>query len=300
MNCEPASVVAATLTRRLESEVLRLASTPRSTVSIVGELGVGKQAWARRLHAESARAQGPFVVAEPGVDLGEELFAAAEGGTLYLREVATLGQAEQAALVELLGHRAGPTTEEEPGGLRLIAASRRLPEELGLREDLEYRLNVLVLEVAPLRERPEEVLPLARHLLARAARELGLPLPSLGEAAEASLLARSWPGNLHELALDLRAALLARHLTGGKPGLQGVSSAPLGPLGAFWGEAGGPVAGEDSPGGGLGEDLSLESLEEQAIRAALAESGGNRSLAARRLGIHRTTLYHKLRRYGMG
>ncbi|MDF1799715.1 MAG: sigma 54-interacting transcriptional regulator [Planctomycetota bacterium] len=300
MNCEPASVVAAPVTRRLESEVLRLASTPRSTVSIVGELGVGKQAWARRLHAESARRAGPFVVAEPGVALSEQLFAAAEGGTLYLREVATLDASEQAMLVELLTHRAGPTTEEQPGGLRLVAASRRAPEQLGLREDLDYRLNVLVLEVPPLRERPEELLPLARHLLARAARELGLPLPALGEAAEASLLARTWPGNLHELALELRAGLLARQLAGDEGGAAGASGRPLGPLGALCGPNGMQMETHSAPRAPSGGDLSLETLEEQAIRAALAESGGNRSLAARRLGIHRTTLYHKLRRYGMG
>lgn len=279
-------MAAAAATRRLEAEVRRLASTPRSTVSILGEAGVGKQAWARRLHAASARAEGPFVVWQPGVPLDEALLARAEGGTLYLRETAALDVDQQGLLVALLDqHRAGPTAEGERGGFRLVAASRRT-DGGGLREDLDYRLNVLVLEVPPLRERPEELAPLAAALLSRLAAELGVPHRGLSEAAEAQLIARDWPGNLHGLAATLRLALVE--------GLDPAGPAPEGPLEAL------PVVGDEPVAVEAPGDVSLDRLEERAIRRALADSGGNRSLAARRLGIHRTTLYHKLRRFGLG
>lgn len=277
MNCAPATIAATPVTKRLEAEVRRLATTPRTTISIVGEAGVGKQAWARRLHAESARRDAPFVVLEVGEPLTEAVFARAAGGTLFLREVSRLGADDQALLMARFG-------EDAPEAPRILAASRT---PSGLREDLEYRLNVLVLEVPPLRERLGELGLLAQHLAVRQARELGQVAPGLGPDAEAALVARTWPGNLHELAWCLRGALVGRlggdangpfhademHLIGQK-GVDMVSSRP--------------------------ESLSLDSLEEDAVRRALEASSGNRSLAARRLGIHRTTLYHKLRRFGLG
>ncbi len=287
MNCEPATVAACPATRRLESEVERLAATPRSTVSILGEAGVGKQAWARRLHASSSRAAGPFVVWHPGRPLDEELLARAEGGTLYLREAAELTPVDQALLLDVLTqHRAGPTTEDDRSGFRLVAASRRT-DGSGLREDLDYRLNVLVLEVPPLAERPEEIPALAAALLPRLARELGLPARPLSAEAEADLLLRPWPGNLHALSAALRQALLQ--------GFQQPQEGALERVPDPYREDVDQMAPLD-----VLDELSLDHLEERAVRQALADSGGNRSLAARRLGIHRTTLYHKLKRFDLG
>jgi DNA-binding NtrC family response regulator len=284
MNCEPARIAATPVTKRLEDEVRRLATTPRTTISIVGEAGVGKQAWARRLHAESARSDGPFVMLEPGEILDEGVFASASEGSLYLRETARLSSADQERLLGLLAGTAASA------GPRILAGSRA-PLEAAvasetLREDLEYRLNVLVLEVPPLRERLGELGALAVHLLGRLTPRLGLEAIGLEPQAEAQLASHDWPGNLHELAWRLEGALLARLQTGA-----------TGPLCAV--EL--PFDGESGPDRGhLGaRELNLDKLEGQAVRLALELSGGNRSLAARHLGIHRTTLYHKMRHFGL-
>lgn len=286
MNCAPARIAESPLSKRLESEVLRLATTPRSTISVVGPIGVGKQAWARRLHAESARASAPFVVVEPGEAVDAAAIAAAHGGTLYLREVAHLAPGSHAALAELLA-------QGDPDTARVVAASRRPLEaavEAGaLPEDLEYRLNVLTLEVAPLSERLGELGALAGHFLERLAPALGLATPAgLTEEATADLAARDWPTGLHGLSWVLSGALLAR-LRDGNWG----SSDPLTAAEFIPNDQLAPQQPGASPQG------SLEALEEAAVRRALEAHGGNRSSAARELGIHRTTLYQKMRRYGL-
>ncbi|MFT6361737.1 MAG: DNA-binding NtrC family response regulator [Planctomycetota bacterium] len=279
------------LTKRLEAEVLRLASTPKTTVSITGELGVGKQTWARRLHAASARRDGAFVVLAAGEALGPEVLERAIGGTLYLADATSLDHEQQDALDLLLsGHL--DTVPADPG-IRVIAASREdlglAMEEGRLREDLEYRLNVLTLDVPPLRERVEEILPYAEHFLGAYAARLRLPMPDLAPDARAALLAHRWPGNLYELESVLNGAFFGSNGTNVV-----VTSATLGLMGLN-------LAGEDlilAPTPGT-SSLSLDALEEDAVRRALAASSGNRSLAARQLGIHRTTLYHKMRRFGI-
>lgn len=283
MNCVPATIAATPVTKRLEAEVLRLATTPRTTISIVGEAGVGKQAWARRLHAESARGRAPFVVLEAGRALTEDHFREAAEGALFVREVGRLTPGDQSTLMDHFAR----DTESAP---RVLAASRAPLEEAvakgALREDLEYRLNVLSLEVPPLRERLGELGALAVHLLGRLAAELGLAASGLEPEAEAVLAAHDWPGNLHELSWCLRGAWVRR-----------LESGLEGPLRA--------VELTNLPNKGSLEihlaplELSLDSLEEDAVRRALEASSGNRSLAARRLGIHRTTLYHKMRRFGL-
>ncbi|MFT4709301.1 MAG: two-component system nitrogen regulation response regulator NtrX [Bacteroidia bacterium] len=295
MDCHTPSPLAeisiSPLTKRLEAEVLRLASTPKTTVSITGELGVGKQTWARRLHAASARRDGAFVVLAAGEALGPEVLERAIGGTLYLADATSLDHEQQDALDLLLsGHL--DTVPADPG-IRVIAASREdlglAMEEGRLREDLEYRLNVLTLDVPPLRERVEEILPYAEHFLGAYAARLRLPMPDLAPDARAALLAHRWPGNLYELESVLNGAFFGSNGTNVV-----VTSATLGLMGLN-------LAGEDlilAPTPGT-SSLSLDALEEDAVRRALAASSGNRSLAARQLGIHRTTLYHKMRRFGI-
>ena len=204
-------VHATPLTRRLAEEVARLATTPRSTISIVGEVGVGKQAWARRLHALSARRERPFVVVPPVLvpdgppSLTTERIERAAGGTLYLRDVTRLAPDDHAALAELFG-------SGDPETPRVVAAARESLEHAAaegrLPEDLEYRLNVLTLEVAPLRERLGELGELAEHLAADHAARLDVPLPRPGLSPEAvaTLAARDWPGNLHQLSWTLQGA----------------------------------------------------------------------------------------------
>lgn len=283
VNCAPAQIAETPLTKRLEGEVLRLASTPRSTISIVGEAGTGKQAWARRLHAESARRAAPFVVVEAGAALDPAAIAAARGGTLFLREVTTLDPESHAHLADLLG-------QGDPDTARLIAAARRPLEDAvtagSLPSDLEYRLNVLSLEVPALRERLGELGPLANHLAARLAGHLGFPRPvAVSPEAAAQLAAMDWPGNLHQLSWTLQGALISR--------LGGPNWPINGPLTPSEMASTSELSPSEVPQG------SLEDLQEAAIRRALEAHGGNRSRAARELGIHRTTLYQKMRRYGL-
>lgn len=261
----------------------RLATTPRTTISIVGEAGSGKQAWARRLHAESARQGAPFVVLEPGEVLTERVIERAQGGSLYLREARRLGAGDQERLMALLTQGSA----EDP---RILAGSRAALEDAAgagaLREDLEYRLNVLALEVPPLRERLGELGALAVHLIGRLAPRLGLAPVGLEPGAEALLASHDWPGNLHELAWRLEGGLLGR--------LQKGTQEPLSALELNIGISNTPNIGS------LDDiEVSLDALEERAVKRALEQSGGNRSLAARQLGIHRTTLYHKMRRFGL-
>lgn len=287
----PAKIFGSPLTKRLESEVTRLASTPKTTVSLHGELGVGKQTWARRLHAKSARKEGPFVALGAGEHLAAEVIASAVGGTLYLSDVTDLGAEEQQLLSALLAGRLESVAREP--GIRVIAAAREDLEEAvnagRLREDLEYRLNVLAVEIAPLRERVEEILAYAQYFLGSFGRRMRLATPDLSPDAEAALLGHRWEGNLHELK-----AVMERAFFGFSGANVLVTSATLGLDSGYKGEGG----DLEAPGEAFGS-LSLDVLEEQAVRRALAQSDGNRSLAARHLGIHRTTLYHKMRRFGL-
>ncbi|MCZ6597367.1 MAG: sigma 54-interacting transcriptional regulator [Planctomycetota bacterium] len=256
---------------RLRENVERVAGTPRTTVLITGELGVDKEEVARRIHARSTgprAAEGPFVVvrcADPDAVLDN---AAARGGTLYLEQVGLLLPRVQEALLELL---------QRPG-------------KADLREDLLYRLNVLTVRVPPLRERRADVLHLSGFILAQVSLELGLAPAGFAQGALDTLLAHDWPGNTRELRNAIeRAALRARGARIGPEELD-LETISVGSVAAL---AAGRADVELVPG----PDRSLRGLEERWIRRVLRETEGNRSRAARLLGINRTTLYNKLRLY---
>ncbi|HVO12232.1 MAG TPA: sigma-54 dependent transcriptional regulator [Vicinamibacteria bacterium] len=295
-------------------EALRKVARTNTTVLLLGESGTGKELAARSLHAWSARATGPFVpvscaaIAE-GL-LESELFGhekgaftgavatrrgrleLAEGGTLFLDEVAELKVELQAKLLRVLQERqfervgSNRTLEAD---VRWIAATNRDLETMiaegRFREDLYHRLAVFPVRLLPLRERRSDIAPLARTLLDRVRRDLGRPGLTLSDEAAAALSRADWPGNVRELANALeRAAILADG-----PEL---SAADLLSARGMAAVAGGPTrpvrAGE-----------TLDALEREAIARALAESGGNRRIAAERLGIGLRTLYDKLNRYGL-
>lgn len=204
-----------------------------------------------------------------------------------MREVARLDAAGQAALAE----RLEPRAEAGDGGLRLIATtSRDLAAEVEsrrLREDLAYRLNVLTLLVPPLAERREDLPRLAEHLAGRAARRLGRAPRRLEAALGTDLARRAWPGDLLELALYMTARELLGPASIELPAVP-AAAAPPGPL---------PALG--TPESLVVADRSLRAVEEALIRRVLEETGGNKLRAAEILGIHRTTLYHKLAGYGL-
>jgi len=288
----------------------RVARAP-ATVLVTGESGTGKSLLARRIHAASGR-PGRFVevacgsLAEPlleselfghvaGAFTGATVdrpgkFRLAHGGTIFLDEIATASPALQVKLLRVLQE-----LEFEPVGggdtqrvdVRVILATNEdlaaLVAEGRFRADLFWRVNVVTLELPPLRERAADILPLADHFLREAAAKAGRDVQGFTPAACEALERHSWPGNVRELehavaravflgrgelveAADLPAAVLATHRPAG-------------------------------PGSPLKVALALP--ERELILAALERSGWRRDAAARSLGINRTTLYKKLKRLGL-
>jgi DNA-binding NtrC family response regulator len=300
----------------------------RANVLLLGESGTGKTRLAQAVHKASDRAAGPFVVvncgALPDSLLESELFGhvrgafsgavrdragrfeQADGGTLFLDEINSASLDLQVKLLRVIQERAfervgdGQTLTVD---VRLIAASNKdLPDEIAagrFREDLYWRLHVVAVELPPLRARPGDVALLAAHFLRRYADEYGRPIERLHPAALSALAGAPWPGNVRQLENVLeRAVLLAE---GTELRTEDLGPEVLGP--------GGPPAPETHSGTllqGL-ENLArlpplkeaLEGPERQILVRALELSGGNRKAAAEMLGINRTTLFNKMRKYGL-
>jgi len=296
-------------------EALRKVAPTQATVLLVGESGTGKEVTARALHQWSERADGPFVAvncaALTETLLESELFGhekgaftgavaqrrgrieLAQGGTFFLDEVGELKAELQAKLLRVLQERrferVGGTRTLEADVRWVAATNRDLKAMMArgeFREDLYHRLAVFPIRLPALRERREDLRPLAELLLRRIGEELGRPGLRLSAEALARLEAFAWPGNVRELRNALeRAAILAdgavvepRHLWLDPTGTASPEEAPMGE-------------------GGRLPSLTLEELERRAIEQAIADEAGNRKRAAQRLGIGLRTLYDKLRRY---
>jgi Nif-specific regulatory protein len=292
-------------------------------VLVTGESGTGKELVARAIHYSSPRAGAPFVALncaalpenlveselfgiERGVATGVERrpgkFEEAHGGTLFLDEIGDLASSGQAKILRALQER----VVERVGGrkpiavdVRIVAATnKRLEDEVArgaFRTDLFYRLNVVRIETAPLREIPADVPVLASHFLARFCRELKRPAKTLAPEALRLLSRYAWPGNVRELENEMkRLAVLApgRVVEPGdlSEGVRtGRGGAPPG--------APAPGAHEAAAGGALPD--AVEALERRMIAAALAATNGNQVRAARSLGVSRQGLIKKLKRYGL-
>ena len=315
-------------TQRIRSLIDRVAPS-RASVLITGESGTGKEVIARRIHARSGR-DGPFVAincgAIPDHLLESELFGhergaftgavsarrgrfeQADGGTLFLDEIGDMPSAMQVKLLRVLQER----TVERVGGatgvpidIRVITATHRdlqqRIEDGTFREDLYYRLSVFPIEISPLRERPEDIPPLTEEMIGRARRNLGVGI-SLDDAAMRLLNEYAWPGNVRELAN------LVERLAVVKPGaVIGVADLPW-PLRPTTTRelAGRELAAESDaendasptlPKDGIDLKRYLSDVERRAIEAALDDAGGVVKKAADRLGMGRTTLVEKIRRY---
>jgi DNA-binding NtrC family response regulator len=281
-------------------------------VLLQGESGTGKEVAARLLHETSPRAKKPFIAINCAV-LTEELLESelfghekgsftgahaqrrgrielADGGTFFLDEVGELKPTLQAKLLRVLEERrferlggSTPVTVD----VRWVAATNRdlraMAHEGTWREDLYHRLAVFPIRLPPLRERREDILPLAESLLAQLSAAAGRAVsPRLDDLAKTRLRNETWSGNVRELRNVLERAMI---LTDG----------PLIRSEHLWIEAATPA---EAPAG-RSDEGSLAELERQTIEHTLAAVGGNRRLAATRLGIGLRTLYEKLRRYDL-
>src|SRR5882762_4781872 len=290
-----------------------------TTVLLTGESGTGKEIVARLIHRGSRRARGPFVAlncaALPENLLESELFGhekgaftgavaarpgrleQAAGGVLFLDEVGEMTPAVQAKLLRVLQEREFQrlgATRPMKADVRIVAATNRdLESALArgqFREDLYYRLRVFEIRLPPLRERREDILPMAEAFLEEIGSAVGRPAAGIARDAHEALLSYHWPGNARELRNALERATI---LCDG--GLITVEHLPIG-VGGPGGARGRDGRAEAFPSGGV----SLDGVERDLITKALQESKNNRSRAARLLGITRSQLYSRIQKHRLG
>lgn len=300
-------------------EALRRVAKTNAGVMLEGETGSGKEVFARALHQLSARAAAPFVAVNCAA-LSENLMESelfghekgaftgahaqrigrleqASGGTFFLDELGELAPALQAKLLRVIETR----SFERLGGnktqtvdVRWVTAThcdlRHMVQARRFREDLYHRLAVFPIAIPPLRQRREDIPPLAELLLGRIAASSHLPPAVLSPQAVAALQAAQWPGNVRELRNTLERALI---LADGAP----IEPAHLNLMPGRPADSGHATASADLPATAPGGGASLEDIERQAIIEALQSEGGNRRATAQRLGIGLRTLYDKLKRY---
>jgi DNA-binding NtrC family response regulator len=298
--------------RDVVAQVERIAASPAS-VLVTGESGTGKELVARAIHYNSARSRGAFI----GVNLAAipeglieselfghkkgaftdaradraGLFVEADGGTIFLDEIGELALPLQAKLLRVLQeHEVRPlgATKNTRVDVRVIAATNKNLDTMradgSFREDLYYRINVIHLDLPPLRSRPEDIVPLAEHILAQlGTRQTPPRRMRLSPEAQQLLLAYHWPGNVRELmnVLERGIALCQGEM---------IADDDLP-----------PVVREKRPadflGAAVARRMTLAELERQFIERVLEDEAGNKTRAAQRLGLDRKTLYRKLDEY---
>jgi PAS domain S-box-containing protein len=293
-------------------EVLPAIATSPSTVLILGETGTGKELMARTIHSLSPRRQGPFIAvscaALPDTLLESELFgykagaftganrdkpgrfALARGGTLFLDEIGDVSPALQVRLLRVLQDRTyeplGSTRSETTDARVIVATNKDLADQTrkgAFREDLYYRVNVVRVELPPLRRRKEDIPLLAGQFIERFNRLQGRSVDGISAEALSLLMAYDWPGNVRELENAVeRAFILCRE------GTIGVQHLP-----------------EELFGRGAARALAASGrsahdvIDAEAIAAALEQHGYSRAAAARELGIHKTTLLRRMKKLGI-
>ncbi len=311
--------------KALLDQLLRVAPTD-ANVLVLGENGTGKGVIARLLHANSGRADKPLVKVNMG-GIAETVFESemfghvrgaytdakgdrigrfelADKGTLFLDEIGNIPASQQPKLLRVL----------EDGELERLGSSRTLQVDVRLisatnadidaevaagscRRDLLYRLNTVTLRIPPLRERREDIVPMARRFLERSGARYGRTGVSLTPSAERQLLHYAWPGNVRELAhLMERAVLMAgeNRIDVDDLGLGNGDNAPAAGNGN-----GGSAVGTAVASGPALDGLTLDDAEEMLVRQAMQRSGGNIQRAADALGVSRPALYRRLEKYGI-
>jgi two-component system response regulator HydG len=302
-------------------ESIRKVAEATSSVYIYGESGTGKELIARAIHRESARREGPFVKVncsalaeglleselfghEKGAFTGairerKGRFELAHEGTLFLDEISDIPLSTQVKLLRVLQEK----EIERVGGertitvdVRIISATNRdlapLVETGAFREDLFYRLHIIPIEVPPLRERKEDILPLVTHFITSISAEMAKSIEGVSDEAMELLMRYEWPGNIRELENMIERAIV---LCEGN-----VLEAQLFPLN----ERRAPRAGAAAtlsvpPVGAITLDNALERIERAMIEDALEKSNGVKTKTAELLGIKTSALYYKLEKYGL-
>jgi DNA-binding NtrC family response regulator len=307
----PETLIGSSPSMREVQKTIGLVADSDATVLITGETGSGKEVVARTIHRVGARSNGPFMAlncaAIPPDLLESELFGhvkgaftgaiaerkgafrEADGGTLFLDEIGDMDLAMQAKILRALQERVVTPVGGKPQkvDVRIVAATHRDLEQWvkqgRFREDLFYRLNVVPIELQPLRKRTADILALAEHFLAMASS----PNKQLSEEALQRLAGHAWPGNVRELRNVMeRVAVMCRSGIVAASDLDFLAS---------------PAPSAEENGGDDGHlSSAIERLERRLIAEALKESKGNRAEAARRLGIHRQLLHTKIEKYGLG
>jgi DNA-binding NtrC family response regulator len=303
--------------QRVKQLVRRVASSPSSTVLLTGESGTGKDLVAKIIHYLSSRAARPFLnitcSALPENLLESELFGHERGaftdarerkrglleqadeGTVFLDEIGEMTPALQAKLLRVLEEKAfrrvGATGDMHVD-VRVIAATNRdLDEHVRagrFREDLFYRLNVLPVEMPPLRDRQDDVALLAQHFIETFSREFKRPVRGLGQTAEAALRSYGWPGNVRELRnLVERAVLLSEGDLLQPADFDSLDAARRRP----------PTSHGDFELPAKG--VNLEAVERSLVVQALERSNGNQTHAATLLGLHRDQIRYRIEKFGL-
>lgn len=315
--------------RELYRYAALVAPTPMS-VLIIGASGTGKEYVARRIHEMSAKAEGPFVAIDCGA-LTKELaaselfghvkgaftgaaadksgaFEQATGGTLFLDEVGNLSYDVQVQLLRALQERRirpVGSTEERPVDIRLVCATNEnLPAAIArgdFREDLYHRINEFTLHIPLLRERGADIQHFAHYFLQQANRELNRQVEGFTPGAAMLLQDYPWPGNLREMRnVIVRATLLCPGTRIGPGELTALSHPlPSQPAAATASPRQAAPYAAAMPDNGPSHTLRSPEEESTRIQAALRQTGGNKSQAARLLGIDRKTLYNKLKALGL-
>ncbi len=309
--------------RPIESilEMVRTVAPTTSTVLITGESGTGKELVARAIHEASLRREQPFVSincgAFPETLLESELFGylkgaftgaesnrkgiieSAHGGTLFLDEIGETSTGMQVKLLRVLQERSvrplGGTTDVSVD-VRLIASTNRDLKKMvangEFREDFFYRVSVIPIHVPPLRERPSDIEPLARHFLHKFALQMSKPLSDFDVEALEALHRWSWPGNVRELENAVEHAVA---VSGGRDGLVRLANFP----GSITGITAGSTEEVPIPPEGVDFETQVSQLEKQYLQSALQAAGGVRRRAAELLKMSYRSFRHYAKKYGI-
>ncbi len=302
-------------------EMVRSVAPTNSTVLITGESGTGKELVARALHEASQRREKAFVsincAAFPETLLESELFgylkgaftgadtnrkgiiASADGGTLFLDEIGETSPAMQVKLLRVLQERVVRPlggTQDIPVDVRLIASTNRdlktMVAENQFREDFYYRVSVIPIHVPPLRERKEDIEPLARHFLKKYSLEMGKPVQDFELAALSALTHYTWPGNVRELENAIEHAVA---VSSGRDGLVGLEDLP----GAIHGIGSAAERLLEIPKGGVDFESQIAQVEKRYLVEALRMAGGVRRRAADVLHMSYRSFRHYAKKHGV-